>query len=153
MKILIPLDGFPGAEAALPKAMDLAKQSDGAKLCLVRAVEPVTRPDGFAAVPMAAINEAAEYLKSVAEQLQNEGADLIWRSVRYATAGAAIVDAAKTVKADLVVMASRAAEVTPGTLAEFVRQRTGIPIVLVPWSRRPVADAAFVHASAEPFSR
>jgi nucleotide-binding universal stress UspA family protein len=148
MKILIPLDGLPGAEAALPKAMELAKQSDGAKLCLVRAVAPVTRHDGFAAVPMAAINEAAEYLKSVAEQLQNEGADLIWRSVRYATAGAAIVDAAKTVKADLVVMASRGAEVTPGTLAEFVRQRTGVPIVLVPWSRRTIADAAFVHASA-----
>jgi nucleotide-binding universal stress UspA family protein len=98
MKILIPLDGSPGAEAALPKAMELAKQSDGAKLCLVRAVE--------------------------------------------------IIDAAKTVKADLVVMASRGAEVTPGTLAEFVRQRTGIPIVLVPWSRRTVADAAFVQASA-----
>jgi nucleotide-binding universal stress UspA family protein len=148
MKILIPLDGSPGAETALPKAMELAKQSDGARLCLVRAVEPITRPDGFPAVPIATINEAAEYLKNIAAHLQNEGADLIWRSVRYATAGAAIVDAAKTVKADLVVMASRRAEVTSGTLAEFVRQRTGIPIVLVPWSRRTVADAAFVHASA-----
>jgi nucleotide-binding universal stress UspA family protein len=146
MKILIPLDGSPGAETALPKAMELAKQSDGARLCLVRAVEPITRPDGFPAVPIATINEAAEYLKNIAAHLQNEGADLIWRSVRYATAGAAIVDAAKTVKADLVVMASRRAEVTSGTLAEFVRQRTGIPIVLVPWSRRTGVHAAFASA-------
>ena len=42
-KILVPLDGSALAEAALPKAIELAKES-GAKVELLRAVEAHTVP-------------------------------------------------------------------------------------------------------------
>ena len=42
-KILVPLDGSPLAEAALPKAVEMAEDS-GAQLLLLRAAEAHTLP-------------------------------------------------------------------------------------------------------------
>jgi nucleotide-binding universal stress UspA family protein len=133
MKILVPLDGSSEAEAALPKAVELVKQNNGAKLVLGRAVDPATLPGvGFTTAQVSAINEAAEYLGSVAAQLQNEGVALAGRSVWYASAGPAIVEAAQTVKPDFIVMVSRGADrLIPGGVAEFVLHRVRMPIVLV----------------------
>lgn len=132
MKILIPLDGSAVAEAALPKALELSRQSGAARLVLVRAVDPTTLPGGFTAAQVAAVDEAAAYLGNVAARLRRDGIDLVGRSVVYAAAGPAIVEAARTVKPDLVVMVSSGADrLVPGPIAEFVRHRTRVPIVLV----------------------
>jgi hypothetical protein len=53
--MLVPLDGSPVAEAALPKAVELAKQSEAVKIVLVRAVDPATLPSGFSAAQVTAI--------------------------------------------------------------------------------------------------
>jgi nucleotide-binding universal stress UspA family protein len=64
MKILVALDGSRASEAALPKAVGLARQNADARLVLVRAVDPATLPGvGFTAAHVSAINEAAEYLR------------------------------------------------------------------------------------------
>ena len=129
-KILVPLDGSSTAEAALPKAAELAKQNGAAKLVLVRAVDPATLPGGHGQV--AAINQAAEYLRNVAVRLRNGGVDVVGRSVCYAAAGPAIVEAARTVRPAFIVMVSSDADrLTRGSVAEFVLDRTQVPIVRV----------------------
>jgi len=155
MKILIPLDGSAMAETALKKAVELAKQNGGARLVLVRAVDPATLPGGFAAAQVSAINGAATYLENVAARLRLEGIDLVGRSVWYAAAGSAIVEAARTLKPDLIVMVSSGADrLTPGPVAQFVLRKTRMPIVLVtageapsetPAGRTIAPEAAMVH--------
>jgi|RhiMetStandDraft_4_1073278.scaffolds.fasta_scaffold82680_2 nucleotide-binding universal stress UspA family protein len=138
MKILIPLDGSAMAETALKKAVELAKQNAGARLVLGRAVDPATLPAGFAAAQVSAINGAATYLENVAARLRREGIDLVGRSVWYAVAGPAIVEAARTLKPDLIVMVSSGADrLTPGPVIEFVLRKARMPIVLVTAGEAP----------------
>lgn len=136
MKILVALDGSPEAEAALPKAVELVKQNDGAKVVLVRAVDPATLAGaGTADARLTAINEAAEYLGDVAAQLRKQGVRPVVRSVWYATAGVTIAGVARTVKPDLIVMAGHrrndAGRLIAGPIAECVMDRTRTPILLV----------------------
>ena len=143
MKILVPLDGSPAAEAALPKALEFAKRSEAARIVLVRAVEPPALPGGFSVAQVAAIDEAAAYLGSVAARLRRDGVELVGRSVSYAAAGHAILEAARTAKADLIVMVSRGAELlTPGPVVEFVLHEARMPIVLVAAGKGPPAAPA-----------
>jgi hypothetical protein len=44
----VPLDGSPVAEAALPTAIELARENAGAGVTLVRAVEATSLPGGDA---------------------------------------------------------------------------------------------------------
>ena len=140
-RILVPLDGSSTAEAALPKAVDLAKQHGAAKLVLVRAVDPASLAGGYGRV--AAINQAAEYLRNVAVRLRNEGVEVIGRSVCYDAAGPAIVETARTVRPAFIVMVSRDAErLTPGSVAEFVLDRTRMPIIRVAARKAPAENLA-----------
>ncbi|MGH7389879.1 MAG: hypothetical protein ACREM3_10550 [Candidatus Rokuibacteriota bacterium] len=87
---------------------------------------------------MSAINEAAEYLRDVAAHLRTEGIDVIGRSVWYAAAGPSIVEAARTVKPDVIVMvSSRADRLIPGAVTELVLHGTRIPIVWVAAAKAP----------------
>jgi nucleotide-binding universal stress UspA family protein len=139
-RILVPLDGSSGAEAALPKAVHLATEDGNAKLYLMRAVDPATLPGGCGQV--AAINQAAEYLRSVAARLRAEGIEVVSRSVSYSAAGPAIVEALRTVKPAFIVMSARGGDpVMPGGVAEFVLQRTRMPIVLVGERTAPTEHA------------
>ena len=146
-KILVALDGSRWAEAALPKAIELVKDNDGAKVVVVRAVDPATMDGaGLTEARIDAINEAADYLGDVAAQLREQGVRPVARSILYADPGPAIVSVARTAKADVVVMVSAhrsaAGHLVPGPVAEFVRQRSGRPVLLVAGSpvRRPKAQ-------------
>jgi nucleotide-binding universal stress UspA family protein len=160
-RILVALDGSPDAEIALSKAFELVKQTSAAKVVLVRAVDPAMlagKADSDTRV--AAINEAAEYLGGVAARLRSEGVRPVTRSVWFAGAGHAISEVARTVRPDLIVMTSRrrddAGRLVPGPIAEFVRDRTEMPIVLVGGgdtrdgtADRDVTETELVHASAK----
>jgi nucleotide-binding universal stress UspA family protein len=148
MTILVPLDGSRTSEAALPKAVRVARQNAGARLVLVRAVDPATLPGvGFTAAHVSAINEAAEYLRNVAAHLRTKGIDVIGRSVWYAAAGPSIVEAARTVKPDVIVMvSSRADRLIPGAITELVLHGTRIPIVRVAAAKAP-AGALMARAT------
>jgi nucleotide-binding universal stress UspA family protein len=104
------------------------------------------------------INEAAEYLGGVAARLRSDGIRPVTRSVWCAGAGHAISEVARTVRPDLIVMTSRrrndAGRLIPGPIAEFVRDQTGMPIVLVGADDtlggtpgRHVTQTELVHAS------
>ena len=147
MKILVALDGSREAEAALPKAVELVEQNDGAKVVLVRAVDPATLAGaGAADARLTAINAAAEYLGEVAAQLRKQGVRPVVRSVWYTAAGVAIAGVARAVKPDLIVMTARrcndAGRLIPGPTAEFVLHRTRVPILLVAAGGTPAAMPA-----------
>ena len=106
-----------------------------------------------------AINGAAGYLGSVAARLRSEGVRPVTRSVWFAGPGHAISEVAPTARPDLIVMAfchrSGARRLVPGPIAEFVRDRTELPIVLVGAAdtqdrpaRGDVTETMLVHASA-----
>lgn len=154
MTILVALDGSREAESALPKAVGLVKQNDGAKVVLVRAIDPTTLGGGGARkTRLAAINDAAEYLGDVAAQLREEGVRPVVRSVWYAAAAVAIAGVARDVKADVIVMAAYGRDgggrLVPGAIAESVLNRTRIPILLVPAGGTPAAIPARVTMTRE----
>jgi nucleotide-binding universal stress UspA family protein len=147
MNVLVALDGSREAETALPKAVELVKRNDGAKVVLVRAVDPATLAGaGAADARLTAINEAAEYLGDVAGRLRDEGVQPIGRSVWYGAACRTIADVARAVKSDVIVMAARhrddAGRLAPGSIAECVLRRARVPVLLVAAAARPVTGAA-----------
>jgi nucleotide-binding universal stress UspA family protein len=159
-RILVALDGTRDAEVALLKVIELAKQNARAKIVLVRAVDPATLAgNADTDTRAAAINEAAEYLSNVAARLRSEGIRPVTRCVWFAGPGHAISEVSRTERPDLIVMVSRlrngAGRLVPGPIAEFVRDRTETPIVLVRAGDTPAAtrrgdvtETALVHASA-----
>ena len=154
MTILVALDGSREAENALPKAVAVVKQNDGAKVVLVRAIDPTTLGAGGAKTTrLAAINEAAEYLGEVAARLRQEGVRPVVRSVWCAAAAVAIAGVARDVKADLIVMAAYgrdgAGRLAPGAIAESVMNRTRIPMLLVPAGGTPATLPARVTLARE----
>jgi len=135
-RILVPLDGSPLAEMALPKAVELLSDRPGAALILLRAAEARTLPgvdpiDAQAAV----VREAETYLATVADRLREQGVTHIVRSVWYSSAAKAIVEAARVRKVDLIVMSTHGRSglrrALHGSVAESVLRRTRIPILLV----------------------
>lgn len=138
--ILVPLDGSPLAETALPEAIELARQR-GARLLLLRAAE--------AHVPLAAdpteaqvrvVQEAEAYLAELKAELAATGTTDVETSVWYGPPAHAIVEAARLRHADLIVMTTHGrsglGRLILGSVAESVLRGTTTPILLL---RRPEA--------------
>jgi nucleotide-binding universal stress UspA family protein len=135
-RILVPLDGSPLAEMALPKAVALLSNDPRAKLILLRAVEATTLPgiDPIEA-QVAVVREAEDYLESVATRLRRDGVSRVKTSVCYSSAAKAIVEAAHMRCADLIVMSTHGRRglrrMIYGSVAESVVRGTRTPILLV----------------------
>ena len=135
-KVLVPLDGSPLAEMALPTAIEVLRDSPDATLVLLRAVEVTTLPgiDPIEA-QVAVVGEAESYLEGVAARLRDEGRPRVITSVWYSGAAEAIVEAAHTRGVDLIVMSTHGRtglrRVVLGSVAESVLRRTPTPILLV----------------------
>lgn len=142
-KILVPLDGSTVAEAALPTALDLAKENPGATLTLLRAAEAVTMP-GVDAVgaQVLAVREAEEYLDAVAKRLARDGRVKVKTSVWYGPPAKSIVEGAEAGKVDLIVMNSHGrtglGRLVLGSVAESVLRGTRCPILLLRAAGAPV---------------
>jgi nucleotide-binding universal stress UspA family protein len=150
-RVMVPLDGSPFAEMALPKAVELLS-GPRATLILVRAAHAAARPgvdpvDAQAAV----IREAESYLAAVAARLSEQGLTRILRSVWYSTAAKAIVDAARLRRADLIVMSTHGRRglerAFKGSVAEAVLRGTRTPILLVQAAGGRHGRAATAHAA------
>lgn len=106
MRIVVPLDGTPFAEAALAPACELARAFDS-HLIIVRAVGPAglprTAPPRDTELAFEHLEEADAYLHGIVDQLRRAGfkADLV---VYVAAPGTAIAQAAEIDHADLIVM-------------------------------------------------
>jgi len=111
--VMVPLDGSPLGEAAIPEAVTLAGLA-AARLTLVRIIPPVPFPDAaaFGGVPTdptvvdAQRTEAARYLDDLAAALRTEGVSVATAvSVSWSPA-AGILELARNAKADLIAMAT-----------------------------------------------
>jgi nucleotide-binding universal stress UspA family protein len=131
--ILVPLDGSPVSEAALPYAVALASRT-GAGLTLVRAVQaPVLSHQGESAAR--AIASAEAYLASFAHDLSDRGFD-VQTGVPYGrSAPTWIVEEISMRHADLVVMATHGRSGLErwvrGSVAEGVVHAATVPVLLV----------------------
>jgi nucleotide-binding universal stress UspA family protein len=135
-RILVPLDGSPLAETALPKALELLSDRPGAAVILVRAAEAPALP-GIDPVEaqVAVVREAESYLAAVADRLGEQGVTRVVRSVWYSSPAEAILEAARVRRADMIVMSthgrSGVRRALRGSVAESVLRRTRTPVLLV----------------------
>lgn len=134
-RILVPLDGSALAEAAIDAALDLARGTP-CKLMLLCAAEAHTFPgvdptDGQVVV----VREAEEYLAAVADRLAKRGVKDVDTSVWYGPAAAAVIEAARLKKADLIVMSTHGrsglGRLILGSVTESVLRGTTAPICIV----------------------
>jgi nucleotide-binding universal stress UspA family protein len=133
--ILVPLDGSPLAEQALPVAERLAQAVSG-RLVLVRAVQVFTFPGVDARdAQVAASAEAQEYLESHASRLTASGL-AVEIAVPYGEAATEILDEISIRNADLIVMATHGRAGVGrwlyGSVADEILRRAPLPVMLVP---------------------
>jgi nucleotide-binding universal stress UspA family protein len=140
--VIVPLDGSPLAEMALPYAEALA-QPLAAEVVLVRAVSlgdryMVTLGDGpsFDAVPPEVVDdEAAAYLSRVADKLRAEGVEVRWQLLRTPPAPG-IVELARQTPQSLIALTthgrSALARWFMGSVAEAVVEAAETPVLVIP---------------------
>jgi nucleotide-binding universal stress UspA family protein len=135
-RVLVPLDGSPFAELALPQAVALLR-GPRATLILLRAATAPPRPGIDPSEAQAAVmREAESYLEAVAARLYDEGVVRVVRSVWYSSPAKAIVEAARVRRVNVIVMSTRGrrglGRLLRGSVAEAVLRATRTPIMLVP---------------------
>src|SRR5437879_3208321 len=134
--ILVPLDGSPVGEAALPYAEALATRC-GAGLALVRAARPAERED------------AEAYLHAVTTRLAQESAN-IEIEVPAGSPPHAIRDQIAASHVDLVVMATHDRKGprrwAQGSVAEAVVSQGNAPVLLVRANQDPRGAERFRQA-------
>ena len=140
--ILVPLDGSPLAECALPKATELAEAAN-ATIVLLRAAEAHTLPGVDPTdAQVRVVAEAEEYLAQVAERLRTVGVRHVVPTVWYGPPASTIVEGARFQKADLIVMTTHGrsglGRLILGSVAESVLRGTRTPILLIRTSEAPV---------------
>ncbi len=133
-KILVPLDGSPAAEAALPVAVELARASDASLLVLRVASLRFDQEPGPVDARLAPIHEAETYLQTVRERVGSLGgrvATVIWQG----SPAAAIVKAVRAYQADMVVMTTHGRTGLEremfGSVAEAVLRGVTVPVLVV----------------------
>jgi len=123
-KLLVPLDGSPVSESALPFAEAIAHRAQ-ATIALVRAVHTQSLP---------VIEHAERYLEALGEQLASRGLT-IETGVPFGNAADWIVEEEALRKVDLVVMATHdrtgPERWLRGSIAEAVISRGSTPVLVV----------------------
>jgi len=142
-RILLPLDGSPLAEQAIPYAVAQAERF-GAEIILLRVVEPLRGAPGASTSVMNSVERrlggiARQYLDEIAGGLQAQGL-----GVRTVVASGRpheeIVRFAEENQADLIVICqhgqSGLSRWLMGTVADHVVRGATIPVLLVQASRQ-----------------
>jgi nucleotide-binding universal stress UspA family protein len=133
-RIMVALDGSTMAEAALPVAESLASRTDTV-LILVRAAEPPHAPADVMAARVDDLGAAAQYLDTVAAALRDRGFENVETVSLYGPAAVVILEAARTHKADVIVMATSGrrgvGRLIFESVAETVVRGTQTPVFLV----------------------
>jgi len=139
--ILVPLDGSPFAEAALPSARWIASRVS-AQLHLFLAHQPVPVLVGVAealasapAPDLEAIKQERSYLDDVVSRLGSVGGGEVKTDFGGGPAGVAIVEEAARIGADLIVMATHGrgalGRLWQGSVADHVVRHSSVPILLI----------------------
>lgn len=155
-RILVPLDGSALAEAAIEASIDLGRGTPP-KLMLLRAAEAHMLPGADPTdEQVAVVHEAEQYLAGVAERLERRGFKDVDTSVWYGPPAAAIIEATKLKKADLIVMSTHGrsgfGRLILGSVTESVLRGTTVPICVVRAPGAPIeapSGTAGPHKKAE----
>lgn len=127
-RILLPVDGTPGSETAIPYAMDLAKALDAEVLVC----HAVTAPAGGSASHARKL--AAQYVADIASRFRVEGVPVRTR-VRDGNPAVSIRKTAVEWDVDAIVMATRSRErvqkLMLGSVADQVVRDSHLPVLLV----------------------
>lgn len=139
--ILVPLDGSPLAEQALPHACRLASTT-GATLVLVRAAPHIPIASTPASLLRVTLREAEAYLLVLRQRLAGEGFAVSTVAL-HDTALHAITHAARTGGAEIIVMSTHGrtgvGRALLGSVADEVLRHTALPILLVRAGEAPAA--------------
>jgi nucleotide-binding universal stress UspA family protein len=143
-KILVPLDGSPLGEAAIPTAAGMAAPA-GAEIILLRAVQAQRFPGlDLGEAEIRVVAEAEAYLATLTAQLAAAGLRGVVTAVWYGPAASSIVEAAQLYPADLIVMSTHGrsglGRLILGSVAESVLRGTRTPILMVRDGQAPVAS-------------
>ncbi len=161
--ILVPLDGTPGAESALPTAIRIARAS-GASIHLISVempgvptLPPVNTPTVPPILPTSRGTELAEYLRDMAQRVSEQGVEAVVVGVVEPTAmlfdsiGGEIAHRATTMGIDLIVMTTHARAPVPrlflGSVSKDVVSRSRTPVLTV----KPHHDEKLDLASGKDF--
>jgi nucleotide-binding universal stress UspA family protein len=138
--MLVPLDGSPFAEIALPHATALASKFNS-KLTLVKVFETphvyqsVANQALLNDIHIAAIKEASDYLEAVKAKLTAEGFTVEIHFVEGDNVAAMLLEAIEASGADLVVMSTHGRSGLDrwrfGSVAQRVARHSPVPVVLI----------------------
>jgi universal stress protein A len=137
--ILVPTDFSKHSERALAYAIPFARQF-GAKLTLLHVIEPIATPDFEASFPLRIENATAKrscegVLTKTAEKLGIEPELLDSKLVRFGRPYNEIANAARTLKADLIIIATHGytgfKHAFLGSTAERVVRHAPCPVLVV----------------------
>ncbi|HEX5418078.1 MAG TPA: universal stress protein [Chloroflexota bacterium] len=136
--ILVPLDGTPTAEAAIPVALELARGLNG-EIALLGVVEQApAAPSGLVLWGVAPAGPAREdeavvrgYLDDLTARIGAPGV-VMAPAIRVGMPATAIADAARDADATLIVMTTRAAPNSgPGPVAQELLLHDNRPVLFV----------------------
>ena len=144
--LLVPLDGSPLAEAAMPAARYLA-QTLGAQVTLLHMIEENSPRSIHGQPHLANSADADEYLVSLAKHaLPKERVDCHVHTSEIEDVASSIVAHARELQVDLIIMCTHGAGGVRhglfGTVAQRVTALGTTPVLLVPVHRQP-ADPEF----------
>jgi nucleotide-binding universal stress UspA family protein len=141
-KILVPLDGSPFAEHALPMACSLAEKY-GAQMVLLCVVEPmpgaeyVTYSEALKLLSNLSkhlVLEAEEYLEAEQRELHQAGCR-VKTMIREGVAAESIIETVASEAVDLIVMSTHGrgglSRWTAGSVADKVMRYCQCPILLI----------------------
>jgi nucleotide-binding universal stress UspA family protein len=164
--LLVPIDGSPGAAAALGTAAKFARTT-GAKLHLLQAAVPLApfaaAYDGYMeydpAVDDAALASARTYVERIVSRLQGAGLTVTGEArmvtqepmntaEAYGAIASTIAQTAEQQSADLIIMSTHGLvglrRALLGSVADAVVRTASCPVLLI---RRPISRAASVEES------
>src|SRR5512143_1597067 len=134
--ILVPLDGSLLAESVLPAARYLAQQFHS-KLTLLHVVEPAPPATVHVEPHLMNLNEAQEYLDSLARNREADSAtvEVHVEHAPQATVALSILEVAERLTADLIVLCAHGngglRDILFGSIAQQVLQAGEIPVLLL----------------------
>jgi nucleotide-binding universal stress UspA family protein len=144
--ILVPLDGSPFAEQAVPLAAGLARHAGSRlRLALVHqlpAVIPDAASDAFVSLELATRKSEHDYLHGFAEKLRGSGTEVAAAVTLSGFTGPALRAYVKELGVDLVVMATHGRggiqRAWLGSVADYMIRNLDVPVLLV----RPAEQGA-----------
>jgi nucleotide-binding universal stress UspA family protein len=137
-RVLLPLDGSPLAEQALPHAIAQARYAE-AELILLRVVEPFAQARGLSVADLERIREqtegwSRESLGRIAADVQQQGVPVQTAMVE-GRPHVAIAEYAESNQVDLIVMSTRGQSGLSrwfmGSVADRVVRGATVPVLLV----------------------